>query len=102
MPENTNLSELLHYLVSHDYISLSNALEAEKIAKEKNISLLFYLGLKKYIPYRELACAVANYFNLPFIELNHYDLKGLPQNILSLELIQKYSVLPINKKEDQL
>jgi type IV pilus assembly protein PilB len=99
---NSKLDGLSAYLLSQGYIDEKIVQISLKESFKKKISFITYLRQLKYIDDSKLAEATASYYGLPFFDLDNYDFNLLPRNVLSTELIQKYFILPLFIRENQL
>lgn len=96
------LSGFARFLVMSNYLKEDVAQKAFNDALHKKMSLILYLGQYNILPYNKLAKITAEYFGLPLFDLSRYELKALPKNILTTDLIQKHSALPLHKIDNQL
>lgn len=98
----SSLSGFARFLVTSHYLNEEMAQKAFNDAVQKKSSLIAYLAENNILNENKLAKITAEYFSLPLFDLGRYDLKSLPKGILTTELIQKYSALPLSKKDNQL
>jgi type IV pilus assembly protein PilB len=90
------------YLIAENLLT---AIAAKEIIAEAEVlasSFIAHLIKIKFLPYRVLAENIANYFKLPFLNLNETNIVNLPTTILDNKLITKHQVLPIKQTADQL
>lgn len=65
-------------------------------------SLLQHLINEKLLTATEIAKAIAHYFNLNYVNLSDYYNSALPIRYIHKEQLEKYSLLPLQKKQDFL
>lgn len=98
----TTLGGFSQYLVTAGYANETDVTHATKESITQGISLISYLGHTQKMDYTTLAQAIADYFCLPFVDLNDYDLASLPLTLLPFDLILKNSILPLFVREKEL
>jgi type IV pilus assembly protein PilB len=96
------LNKLGLYLVTQGYLDKQKALSALQESGNKKLPFISYLAQAHYVNAIVLAQALSQYFDLPFVDLDSYELNQLPLASLTPELILKHHVLPIAKKAGQL
>jgi type IV pilus assembly protein PilB len=90
------------YLVANGYLKEQKALTALQESINKNISFSQYLIELHILSSKKLAEAISQYFGLPYISLEDYDLDKLPLELLPSKLILKYGVLPLLKRGNHI
>jgi type IV pilus assembly protein PilB len=86
----------INYFLQH-----TNMLQQEKIiayqeqASQAEISLLQYITQHQIICPTKLAMSLAEYFNLPFINLDHIDITSIPAAFIHDSLIRRYRMVPL-------
>ena len=103
IPQNDyKISGFAKYLVEHNLLEYSKIKQLLQATFEHNKTLVAKIIASNYLNNSILARAIADYFNISFINLEKLQLRQLPLDSLQPELIQKYQVLPIKKNNNQL
>jgi type IV pilus assembly protein PilB len=89
------------YLVSNNILGEFIVHEAEKKANQLNLSLVGYLIANQLLSYKKIAEHTAKYFGLPQVTLENYNINDAAC-LIDKALIEKYNILPLMKKGNQL
>ena len=104
---NTPYSELqfdglTKFFVKKNLLSETDAQSYLANAKKQKISLIRYLILNKIIDSKAIASATSTEYGLPFLDLDVIDIRSLPINIVSENLIRQHHLLPLLKRGNRL
>jgi type IV pilus assembly protein PilB len=88
------LNGFARFLVNKKFLPLENVEAIQSEMKHSKNSWVEYLS-QNDLPADRLAEAIKDYFAMPFFNLDRYEIKNIPRNLLPAELIQKYSILPL-------
>ena len=88
------------YLVENGILGEVVVREAQEKTQKIDLSLVSYLIESKLLSYAKIAEHTAKYFGLPEVRLETYDVKNAA--LIDKELIEKYQVLPVEKKDQLL
>src|SRR5580704_12370760 len=100
-PKNI-LSGYAHYLAEHKLLDEKIALEALQQASSNKISYIEYLVKQKILEETQVAKSTADYFGLPFCDINAFNLDLIPSEFLNIQLVRKRLALPLFKKNGLL
>ena len=92
--ESTALGKLL--LSGHFISSEAEMLNLIKDANEKKEHLISLVVKQKRLNFGSVAYFIATKFQIPYLDLNVFDLSLAPQDI-DLKLIEKYKILPLKR-----
>lgn len=73
----------------------------EKEAKEKNESFISVVSRLKKVEYTQLAVFLAQKFQLPYLDLEHFDLSSAPADI-DIKIIEKNKFFPLKRSPNGL
>lgn len=96
------LSGYAAYLADHKLLESIVATNALEQASQSNISYIDYLVKQKLLSETQVACATAEYFGLPLVDLNAFNHDMIPPEYLNIQLVKKKQGLPIIKKNGLL
>lgn len=100
---NSNLlSSLSRRLMREGLLDEYEALSAQADAQQKNLSYIHYLSSSGRINSDLLASLVAEEFGLPYLDLDAFDSRYLPKQVVDEQLLRKHQVLPLLLKENTL
>lgn len=102
MSNQENLSNFLKHLVTTNVLDLKTAQNISKDALFCHTPIITYIIKNNLLDATILAESTAQYFALPFIALEEYEISALPTNILNAHLIAQYQVLPLKLQDNQL
>lgn len=89
-------------LMLANLISEAQLIEATKAAHEAKISLIDYIVSKKLIDSTEIAIVASAEFGLPCLSLADIEIEAETSKLISSELIEKHTVLPLYKRGKRL
>lgn len=98
----SKLNGFADYLVTQGYLDKQTAHLALVEALRKKMTLIHYLCKNELLTNLKAAEILAEYFGLSLFNLENYDLKSLPAEVPTLDLIQRYNILPLYKTDNQL
>ena len=96
------LGGLARRLVSDGFLSEEAAQEAFQKARAKNKSFIRYITSEKLISTAEVAHAAAHEFAVPLLDIDTIELDPSLLELVKLDLIKKYNVLPLFKRGKKL
>jgi type IV pilus assembly protein PilB len=96
------LSGFAKYLVEQNLLEHTIVKELITPILNDNETLITKLITNNSLDGTDLARAIADYFNIPFVDLKQLKHNQLSLDLLQPQLIQKYRVLPLAKTNDQL
>jgi type IV pilus assembly protein PilB len=96
------LGGLARRLVSGGLLTEEAAQEAFQKARAKNKSFIRYITSEKLISTHEVAHAAAHEFAVPLLDIDTVELDPTLLEVVKLELIKKYNVLPLFKRGKKL
>ena len=103
IPQNNyKISGFAKYLVEQNLLEYSKIKQLLQPSFEHNKTLVAKIIASNYLESSALARAIADYFNIAFINLEKLHFRQLPLDSLQPGLIQKYQVLPVKKNNNQL
>lgn len=92
MPNETE--GIINLLVREKYISEKEIKKAEKLAKKKNISLVTYLIENNYLNIDIIGQAIAEYFGIPYADLNSLPATTEQVRALPEDIAKRYRLVP--------
>lgn len=92
------LSGYAYYLAEHKLLDKEAALTALQQANTNKISYIEYLIKQKLLSEYEVAQTTAEYFGLPWCDINAFDIDRVPSEYLNIQLVRKRQALPLFKK----
>lgn len=102
-----NLSSIAQLLVRKHLLSREKALSLQKAAAQQGQRFLSHLTTLGTLSSRSIALALAEHFNLTYLDLNNmtarecFQLNSIPKS-LHISLLQKHHVLPLGCFQQQL
>ncbi|MCG8605874.1 Flp pilus assembly complex ATPase component TadA [bacterium] len=90
------------FLLQGGILSPAQLVEVLKLKRHSPHDLPQIIINKDYASPKEVYQCLADYLNLPFIELEDYDIDSSVLGIIPPELVHKHKVLPVFKIEDTL
>jgi type IV pilus assembly protein PilB len=96
------LGGLARRLVSDGFLSEEAAQEAFQKARAKNKSFIRYITSEKLIKTEDVAHAAAHEFAVPLLDIDTIELDPTLLELVKLDLIKKYNVLPLYKRGKKL
>lgn len=96
------LSSLSRRLIREGLLDEYQALIAQTNAHQKNLSYIHYLSSNAKIDADLLASLVAEEFGLPYLDLDTFDSRYLPKQVVDEQLLRKHQVLPLLLNENML
>ncbi|MFN7098018.1 MAG: type IV-A pilus assembly ATPase PilB, partial [Gammaproteobacteria bacterium] len=101
-PSTTNLSVLAKFLIANNILDETAALQAQRTAHERQMSLISYLVDANIADAKTIATAAATDFGLPLIDLAAIDKEVIPHGLVNDKLINKHRAVPIFRRGDRL
>ena len=96
------LSGFATYLSDSKLIDKQVALDALQQANNSKTSYIDYLVSKKILDEISVGNATAEYFGLPFCDINAFDSERIPSEFLNILIVKKKQALPLFKKSGLL
>jgi len=93
-----NLTGLPRRLVADGVFNEAQALEAQREALQEKMSLVSYLVRNKKLSARMIACAAADEFGVPVLDLDAVDMAHAPIKEMEPQLMENYHVLPLYRR----
>ncbi len=78
------------------------ALEHQKIASEKKLSVLQYLFLEGVVPASVMAASISHHFGLPLMNLDSIAVELLPMSLVNEKLMRYHRMIPLYNRGSQL
>jgi type II secretory ATPase GspE/PulE/Tfp pilus assembly ATPase PilB-like protein len=89
--------KLADILLNGELISQQKLSHAKEVSKQSSISLEKALLKLRYIDDEQLAQAVASQYDLPYVQINNFDIDLSLSNYISAVYAQKQRIVPISK-----
>jgi type IV pilus assembly protein PilB len=99
---SANLNVLAKYLITNGVIDEGTALQAQRTAQERQMSLISYLVDAHIVDAKTIAMAAAIDFGVPLIDLALVDKEAIPRGLVSEKLINKHRAVPLFRRGDRL
>lgn len=99
---STLLNSLSKRLIREGLLDEHEALSAQADAQQKKVSYIHYLSASGRIDDDLLAYLVAEEFGLPYLDLDTFENRYLPKNVVEEQLLRKHQALPLFLKENIL
>lgn len=99
---NHRLQGIAQLLTANNLISKSKIFEYQTLALANQQTLLQYLATNDLIEPPVIAQIMANYFDLPFMDLDNIDFDSIPIHLISGQLTRRHAVLPIIIRAENL
>jgi len=96
------LPNFIKHLVTLGALDLDTAKTISKDALEHQTSIVDYIIENHLINALTLAQTLSQYFALPFTDLEEYESANISQDIISLQLMAQYQILPLKSNDKQL
>ncbi|EKD92401.1 MAG: hypothetical protein ACD_29C00025G0003 [uncultured bacterium] len=96
------LSPLAQHFVAHGLLEAAQAQELVNQAQTEDQSFILYLEEKKWVDPKALIESAAEFFSLPFYNLEAHQTQHMPTEFLSLEIVKKGFAIPLSKKNQIL
>lgn len=100
-PQKT-LHDFINFLIANSLLTTINSQQLLLALKKDQTALIPYITNHALLNSGTLATAIAQYFNLKFIDLVQYEKKDFALEILNNKLIAKYRVLPLNNSSKHI
>ena len=88
-------NSLINNLIKDGFLTAPDAQKHHQDAQKKGVSLINYLVTQKIVDSTTIASKISSEFGLPFFDLDVIDPNSLPKEKLSMTLMNKYHVLPL-------
>jgi len=88
-------NSLINNLIKDGLLTAADAQKHYQDSQKKGLSLINYLVTQKIISSSLIASKISIEFGLPFFDLHAFNMKLLPQEAISVALMQKHHVLPL-------
>ena len=102
MQKALHLHGIARILVLDNLLSEKQVALYQSIALRQKISLLQYIAHEKIICSQQIASSIARFFAMPSVDLNSFDIKTLPVDLIHITLIVRYRMIPLFQKGNQL
>jgi len=89
--------KLTDILLQRDLISQQKLAHAREVGKQSDISLEKALLKLRYVDEEQMAQAVASQYDLPYVQINNFDLDISLSHYISAVYAQKQRIVPISK-----
>lgn len=96
------LSGLAKRLVNEGIFSADVAIDALAQARTANQSFVSYIIHQRLVSPHRAACATAEEFGLPMMDLDAFDPEAIPRDLISAELISNHQALPLIQRSNRL
>ncbi|HBI21306.1 MAG TPA: type IV-A pilus assembly ATPase PilB, partial [Legionella sp.] len=98
-PQSQGIAQVLalDHLLSQERIVLYQAR-----ALNQKMSLLQYIAHENILNTKQMASSIAQFFQIPLVDLDTFDLTSIPSDLVSLTLIISHRVLPLFIQDNQL
>jgi type IV pilus assembly protein PilB len=97
-----NTQGLLQQFITAGLLSPEAAQLAYAAAEQHKVAFGQYLAQQQLVPARQVATLIAQYFQLPFLDLNHHVLVPESVSVLDEKFLRKHHIFPLNKTKQQL
>lgn len=98
----STLSPFAQHLVANGLLVEAQARELVSQARAEEMSFSLFLETKKWVSPAALAEATAQFFALPFYNLDVHQADKMPVEFMSLDVVQKGLAIPLLRKQNQL
>jgi type IV pilus assembly protein PilB len=88
-------NSLINNLIKEGLLTAADAQKHYQDSQLKGVSLINYLVTQKIVSSSLIASKISLEFGLPFFDLNTFDLKSIPPDVITSALMQKHHVLPL-------
>lgn len=88
-------NSLINNLIKDGLLTAADAQKHYQDSQQKGVSLINYLVTQKIVNSSLIASKISIEFGLPFFDLNAFDLKAVPPEVITTALMQKHHVLPL-------
>lgn len=96
------LSGLAKRLVNDGVFTAETAMDALSKSRSANQSFVSFIISQRLVSAHRAACAAAEEFGLPLLDLDAYNAESLPQGLIADNLISKHRALPLMKRENRI
>jgi len=90
---------IISLLIKKNFIDSSNLDEYKDKAKEKKLSILDYLISESVVDGDKFAILSSDKFGIPYLNIDSYNLDFYPKDIVSIDLINQYNILPLHQRD---
>ncbi len=91
-------NSLINNLIKEGFLTAADAQKHYQDSQKKGVSLINYLVTNKFVNSTVIASKISIEFGVPFFDLDTINVKTLPLELVNNTLIQKYNVLPLQKR----
>ena len=96
------LSGLAKRLVNDGVFTAETAMDALSKSRTANQSFVTFIIAQRLVSAHRAACAAAEEFGLPLLDLDAYNSESIPQGLIADALITKHRALPLMKRDNRL
>ena len=96
------LSGLAKRLVNDGVFTAETAMDALSKSRSANQSFVSFIISQRLVSAHRAACAAAEEFGLPLLDLDAYNAEAVPQGLIADNLISKHRALPLMKRDNRL
>ena len=96
------LSGLAKRLVNDGVFTAETAMDALSKSRSANQSFVSFIIAQRLVSAHRAACAAAEEFGLPLLDLDAYNADAMPAGLISEALVAKHRALPLMKRENRL
>lgn len=97
-PSDFQFSGLTKCLIQDGLLTEGSAQLHIQEAKKQKVPLISYLVANKLVDSKTVASRASVEFGVPYFDLDAIDMRNLPINLLSEQLIRKHHVLPLHSR----
>lgn len=97
-----SINPLLKILVEENYINLNSAIQINQFIDKTNNLITKYLVTENILTSREIVACLQKYMGIKYNDLNDIDVDLLKSNIISRELMLRYSIVPIKNNDEKV
>lgn len=99
---NSAVGGLAKHLIANGAINLHQARNILRLARHNHTSFATQLAASQLVDAQSIAAAASNQFQVPYLDLQAFDLQQLPRNLVDTSLIQQNRILPLRRNGNRL
>lgn len=96
------LSGLAKRLVNDGVFTAETAMDALSKSRTANQSFVSFIISQRLVSAHRAACAAAEEFGLPLLDLDAFNAESIPQGLIPESLVAKHRALPLMKRDSRL
>lgn len=99
---NSAVGGLAKHLIAEETINLHQAQQILRLARHSKSTFVSQLAASGLVDANSIAEAASKQFQVPFLDLEAFDLQQLPRDLADQDLIRRHQILPLRRNGNRL